>query len=259
MDIRKETITPALAQAYLEKNKSNRSLRESHVQRLVSDMKEGRWQLTHQGIAFNNAGDLVDGQHRLHAVINSGACVEMFVARGVEADSAIGLLVDVGAARSAADVLGLPRHITDPCSFLQKVAEGGRGKSKASLKRYADAFGETAEWLHAFAPSRKKGITSATVKAAAIIQCYLDGSIQNSAEVLSRVARLDFAKMTPIEHAFIRAIHSGAVVPAKQYDTFAKALALFDPSAVSVTKIYNSAKRYEAARQRIISIVQGAA
>jgi hypothetical protein len=42
-------------------------------------MRAGRWQLTHQGIAFSSNRVLIDGQHRLWAVIISGVTVPMRV------------------------------------------------------------------------------------------------------------------------------------------------------------------------------------
>lgn len=77
-------ITPELAEAMLGKNHSNRRLRKQAVLMYAKDMKEGRWELTHQGIAFDKNGDLVDGQHRLKAIVDSGVTVRMLVTHGVE-------------------------------------------------------------------------------------------------------------------------------------------------------------------------------
>ena len=38
---------------------------------IARDMKAGHWRLTHQGIAFDPAGVLIDGQHRLWAIVES--------------------------------------------------------------------------------------------------------------------------------------------------------------------------------------------
>jgi hypothetical protein len=35
-------------------------------------MVEGRFQVTHQGIGFDEDGQLTDGQHRLQGIVNSG-------------------------------------------------------------------------------------------------------------------------------------------------------------------------------------------
>jgi len=82
-----EHITPARALAYLEKNlKSNRTLSASTVKRYAAEMQHGHWMLTHQGIAFDDKGNLIDGQHRLHGVAKSGVTVDMLVTRDVPAE-----------------------------------------------------------------------------------------------------------------------------------------------------------------------------
>ena len=65
-----KTITPEWAKSILEtKNPRNRPLSETFVSRLARDIKCGAFVTTHQGIAFDEAGDLLDGQHRLAACV----------------------------------------------------------------------------------------------------------------------------------------------------------------------------------------------
>lgn len=83
IDSKVEIITPSMAKEYLEKNVKNRPINLKTVNKYAEDMASGNWELTHQGIAFNENGELIDGQHRLQAVIKSEASVEMMVARGI--------------------------------------------------------------------------------------------------------------------------------------------------------------------------------
>lgn len=46
----------------------NRKLSKHHAGRLAKVMDEGGWKTTHQGIAFDTNGLLIDGQHRLTAL-----------------------------------------------------------------------------------------------------------------------------------------------------------------------------------------------
>lgn len=98
-----EKITPAIAAAYLEMNKNNRAIRKKVVDAYARDMANGEWVVQHQGIAFDVDGNLVDGQHRLQAVIKAGVPVQMMVTRGLEKNSVEG--IDQGAKRSFSDVL----------------------------------------------------------------------------------------------------------------------------------------------------------
>lgn len=49
------------------------------VKKMAKDMREGHWDTTHQGIAIASDGTLVDGQHRLLAIVESGVTVRMNV------------------------------------------------------------------------------------------------------------------------------------------------------------------------------------
>src|SRR4051812_19944132 len=98
-----ERITPRLAQQYLNTMVKNRSLRRSSVKGYARDMAAGSWQTSHQGIAFDVNGKLVDGQHRLAAIIEAGVAVQMAVTRGLD-EGAIEA-IDVGIRRGVHDVL----------------------------------------------------------------------------------------------------------------------------------------------------------
>ena len=70
--IRYETVrvTVALARRWLQKNHpNNRTLNQNAVDRFVEAIKSGNWDLNHQGIAFDSKGLLIDGQHRLTALV----------------------------------------------------------------------------------------------------------------------------------------------------------------------------------------------
>ena len=56
MQTKVETITPTIAKYMLEKNIANRPIRWSHVEKIAKEMLDGEWQVTHQGIAFNESG-----------------------------------------------------------------------------------------------------------------------------------------------------------------------------------------------------------
>ncbi len=98
-------IGPDLATRWLEGNTHNRPVKQGLVDRFVRDMKAGNWRLTHQGIAFDVNGVLIDGQHRLWAVVLSGVPVQLrvFFNEPIENMKA----VDIGQTRSNFDVLHL--------------------------------------------------------------------------------------------------------------------------------------------------------
>lgn len=97
-----ETITPEKAAEYLKSNTSNRPLRKPIVDFYTREMAEGRWKLNGESICFTADGGLANGQHRLHAVIKSGATIRAVVVRGCAEGSFA--TYDSGLNRKASDV-----------------------------------------------------------------------------------------------------------------------------------------------------------
>lgn len=100
-----ETISPELARAYLGYNTKNRRLKDNRVKTYARDMVAGNWRLTGEAIKFDTEGRLIDGQNRLHAVIEANVSVQILVIRNVASDAMD--VMDSGAVRSAADALTL--------------------------------------------------------------------------------------------------------------------------------------------------------
>jgi hypothetical protein len=92
-----------LAAVILDRNLAVRKLRETRVQFWADEINAGRWKLTHQGIALDTDGALLDGQHRLSGVVKAGSAVEMLVTVGADRDTYA--VIDTGAVRNVADIL----------------------------------------------------------------------------------------------------------------------------------------------------------
>jgi hypothetical protein len=89
----------------LDANSMNRPLTRSRVVEYAAAMERGEWLVTHQGIAFDSAGVLLDGQHRLAAIVEADQTIEMTVFSDVP-DGTFGVL-DTGKKRSAGDTLAV--------------------------------------------------------------------------------------------------------------------------------------------------------
>ncbi len=118
MNITIETITPDIAKAYLEHNEGNRPLKDSTLRGLIREMKSGNFKLTHQGIAFDAAGRLIDGQHRLTACILSGSSFQSLVARDVSEESVC--FVDIGVKRNVIDAIKMANKYEDSPALRNK-------------------------------------------------------------------------------------------------------------------------------------------
>jgi hypothetical protein len=99
-------VTPEYARKLLSNNPSNRPMLLRHVNNLASSMRRGEWQLNGESIKISECGVLLDGQHRLSAIVKTGAPVDMVVISGLPLSSFH--TINVGArVRTAADVLSI--------------------------------------------------------------------------------------------------------------------------------------------------------
>lgn len=124
MNINQQLVTPELAQRWLDTNKTgffkNRQVSAKKVEQFVKDIVEGKWQLTHQPIALywdkvRKLYVLVDGQHRLAAIVAAGVAVTLQVAHYESRAQALDAVaaVDIGTVRSAADIAAMTNLCTD--------------------------------------------------------------------------------------------------------------------------------------------------
>lgn len=99
------TVTPAVAKKWLRSNTHNRNVRPLHVSALARDMAAGRWQVNGETVKFGEDGTLLDGQHRLLAVLEADTAVQMWVIRGIPVVAQA--TMDGGAKRTTKDILGM--------------------------------------------------------------------------------------------------------------------------------------------------------
>lgn len=114
-------VTPDGALKILEKSPANRNLSWTKVMTFVRDMKRGAWRLIHQGIAFNEKGELIDGQHRLWAVAESKLTQRFYAATYEGDDTALMMPFDIGMTRRAGDLTGLKKSQAAICSQMVRA------------------------------------------------------------------------------------------------------------------------------------------
>lgn len=121
MFVQEVFMTPTLARKYLDRNKLNRKLKPSLVMDLSDQMKAGNWKLNGETIKITREGELIDGQHRLTALLHSGIPgFPTLVVEGV--DSSIFSTIDVGAHRTAVDIV----YCSGERKFSKEIAAGAQ-------------------------------------------------------------------------------------------------------------------------------------
>jgi hypothetical protein len=78
-----EPINPKRAVEYLAMNKCNRPLSQNHVNFLSREMTKGDWKMAGDPIRFSDKGYLLDGQHRLLALMHSNMTLDFVVMKKI--------------------------------------------------------------------------------------------------------------------------------------------------------------------------------
>lgn len=138
-------VTPDVAKEYLTHNTRNfRTVNERVVARYAEEMKAGRWQENGDPIQFAEDGTLLNGQHRLLAIVKAGAPQIMVVVNGVKTDVDI---YDLGYSRSAAAVLkarGVDANAFSVAAISTFIVENGTTQKRHGIGATLEYAGEHA-------------------------------------------------------------------------------------------------------------------
>lgn len=96
-------VNAAIASAWLHRNSNNRPIRFKAVTQYANDMSGGHWKSTGESIKFSKTGRLLDGQHRLSAIVEAAAEIDVVVNTGLEDGSFD--VIDTGRQRTGSDIL----------------------------------------------------------------------------------------------------------------------------------------------------------
>ena len=98
-----ETVTPDQAREYLNKTSTQRPCSDAWVRKLADRMTKGVWRQTGEPIQFDEDGHLINGQHRLKALVHFGQPLELLIVRGLPHEAFH--VMDQGKKRSGGDAL----------------------------------------------------------------------------------------------------------------------------------------------------------
>jgi len=199
-------VTPELASVWMVKNTFNRNLSRQTVRKYASDMERGEWKLNHQGIAFDEDGVLVDGQHRLAAVRESGMSVRMMVTWGADRTG-----IDELRVRSTQDVIKFggmstwiaPKDIQTAKQMIVLFSEGNKKLvvSTTEIVEFAEKNKDAIRFSGENFLSNKRAISTALVRASVAVAYY-----HVDHELLSRFVDVLYSGVVqdPCESAVIR-------------------------------------------------------
>ncbi|MFE6486615.1 hypothetical protein ACFVGN_27280 [Streptomyces sp. NPDC057757] len=117
------TVTAAMAKSWLEHRNLERNRRYSTAieTKYATEMSAGLWKTTHQGIAFDWDGFLLDGQHRLGAIVRVDKPIRLDIRVGCDPDTFD--VLDVGHKRAVNQLVQHPhaKVMSSAARFLGAV------------------------------------------------------------------------------------------------------------------------------------------
>lgn len=122
-----------MARMYLEScSRDNRTINRNRVLFYAKQMKEGKWQLNGETIIFSDHNVLLNGYHRMNAVIEAGLSVEFLVVRGISEEAF--RTIDTGKPRSTGDIYKMSDilNATSVAAIVRKYFMLSSGSSTAT-------------------------------------------------------------------------------------------------------------------------------
>ena len=173
-------MTKSLVDALLEMNTHNRKLKGTVLKAYERDIRAGHWMLTNQGIGVSKDGVLLDGQHRLMALRESGyPHVKCVIVWGLDFDSQ--KVVDQQAKRQARDVLRLMYNASVAkstpaiCNVIARYnSESGTMEQKfrtVTVSEMLDIIEEHGENIEYICELQNISYYAAPILAAGVIAC----------------------------------------------------------------------------------------
>ena len=101
------TITPQMAAEWISKTDESiqRKSNKGNTAYLASQIKEGKWKMNGEPIILNGSKGVLDGLHRLRAVVEENKSIQSLVVKGVDPKNIH--TIDQGRARTMSDVISM--------------------------------------------------------------------------------------------------------------------------------------------------------
>lgn len=216
------TIEPEIANIMLARNASNRRVNNRRVARYAKTMEEGEWKLTGQPIIVTEDGVIIDGQHRLLAVVSSGATIKALLVKIRPVDgkgelTALNVPIDIGYQRSASNITGIPpREVSIVRTMIHYFEQGGQQLAP----RPEIIMGRFKVFEEVITKYAKVSQTPRTRVGAMVGFIMADIAGFDSLEMVNNVALSRYENLSPIWGSYVRSsdritnmIGSGYVLP----------------------------------------------
>ena len=232
-------ITPELAHQWLlDNNFNNRNLRPSWVQTLAQAIKNNEFLTTHQAIAFSESGRLLDGQHRLHAIVLANKPVKMLVTTNLNENTFSA--IDCGIKRTISDLTKLEKGTAEICRLFARLIfrnTGSGGTAAQTLKIAESGIAELSNELIKYCNISKKIVSSTSIRSAAIIHILNGKPKQLIFDYYSNLVKYNFEQLAPIQLSFLKQISETNVSAGDVNYYVCRGIKIFDPKNSAITSL----------------------
>jgi len=249
------TVTPFLASNWLATNDGNRRLRPGVVDRYARAMKDGDWSLTPEPIIIADTGRLLNGQHRLRALVQANVSLRMLVVTNVSED--VFLALDRGQPRSFVDNTGVEKKLAEisrlACSVMSVTSP-----TDGEQLRVSKILLPGHEILLEATTTTSKVFSAAPVRLSAV------ATIMSQPDTMEYVCRTyaglvlnKLSEISPKAQAFAAAVFAGRVCTGAtqtQYELASVAHGVFDQSRQHQVRVIKSDADFRALQSDLLKI-----
>lgn len=203
-------VSPDIARILIEtSNRNNRRIKPNVVKKYAKIMKNGDWKFSPETISVSKTGRLLNGQHRMLAVIESGVTCRFLFARGF--DDEVFSVLDRGAVRTRADALKMDKKLAECAALLCRLGAAGKANliTDADVSRAAFFIEDAHASLIDVCNTSSKVFSTAPFRLAAVVR-VISGDEKDYVFGLYRNLVLSHTEvLPPIGHATVRAVLTG--------------------------------------------------
>lgn len=231
------TVSPKVAEFLLNLNwPNNRPLMDTVVDRYAAAISHGHWKLNGESLIMSSEGNMIDGQHRLWAVVSSGAPIRTMITFGV--DSSTFDTINSGRARSISYLAKLPTAVAAPLNFIIKLAFGPAESTAQNLQVINGIYGEDVTALVKLQSRNIPVLRQAPILAAGALWSKA-GYKDYVCDMYTNMLLLDSSSLPPIGRSFLHQCVDSSTGGRKLTgtDLFVRAYKAFDCQQAAVRKL----------------------
>jgi len=250
-------ISPEHAKLLLTNNKVNRKVSRSTVTAYASDMLSGSWRLTHQGLMLGKDDCVIDGQHRLLAVVQTGVGQWFLVSRDPSLVGPKDLPVDRNYKRDAHFILDIHPMLSAASSQAVQHGYGVGAVSVAQIGRAAAILAPHFEQLMGGCYASRRGVSTAPVHLAGAVRIALGASPAYVRDTYKSLSLSDFQAMPPVAASFYKQVVVDRVAFTSR-ELITRAIRMFDASRKNLKKmqVKDEAFAFDESRELILDALE---